>query len=146
MVATRDEPMPSTRTPFVLLIDDASSIRAVIAGVLRGSGLEVEEAEDGAVGMTRLRARVPDLVVCDLEMPNMDGAAFCRAVRGNPTTQALPIVILSGADRASMESGFAAGCDVIVAKPCSAAILVAAVWRLLEPAVVRPTAGREATA
>lgn len=133
--------MLSTRTPSVLLIDDVAQIRELLAGVLRGAGLEVEQAEDGEAGMTRLRARVPDLVVCDLDMPNMDGATFCRSVRGDPSTQALPIVILSGADATSMKAAFAAGCDVIVAKPCSGAILLAAVWRLLEPGGVRSTAG-----
>jgi two-component system chemotaxis response regulator CheY len=128
------------RTPLVLVIEDVLMIRDLFAGVFRSAGFDVEEAEDGAAGMRRVRARVPDVVVCDLEMPHMDGVTFCRCVRADPRHQALPIVIVSGADAVMAGAAFAAGCDALVAKPCSGAVLVATVRRLLETAASTPRA------
>jgi two-component system, OmpR family, response regulator len=131
------------RMPLVLLIDDVAPVRAVFAGLLRNAGFEVDEAEDGAAGMRRLRARMPDVVVCDLEMPHMDGVTFCRSVRADPGIEALPIVVVSGADGMMAAAAVVAGCNAIVAKPCSGAVLVATVRRLL---VSAPPAPRSAAA
>jgi CheY-like chemotaxis protein len=126
--------MHPVATPLVLVVDDEAAIRDLFASFLRRAGMDVDQAQDGVEAVGRVRLRVPDAVVCDLDMPDMDGAAFCRFLRGDATTHAVPILIVSGAGRAALTGALAAGCDGVLAKPCSGALLVAMVARLL----VRP--------
>ena len=75
----------------VLVVDDENELRKQIVSLLSERGYEVEQCENGAEALERLRARNFSLVLCDVKMPEMDGLAFLRAVKGNeiPTTVAL---------------------------------------------------------
>jgi CheY-like chemotaxis protein len=124
--------MDSAAAPFVLIVDDQAAIRDLFASFLRRAGIEVEQARDGIEAVRRVRLRVPDAVVCDLEMPEMDGVGFCHSLRADATTRAVPLVIVSGAGPLALGRALAAGCDAVLAKPCSGAVLVATLARLLD--------------
>jgi CheY-like chemotaxis protein len=99
----------------------------------------VDHAQDGVEAISRLRLRLPDAVVRDLDMPGMDGVAFCRSLRADASTHAVPILIVSAAGGPALRRALKAGCNVVLAKPCSGAMLVATVARLLDGP--RPDAG-----
>ena len=126
--------MDSAGLPYVLVVDDQAAVRDLFASFLRRAGIEVDLASDGVDALGRLRLRVPDAVVCDLDMPNMDGLAFCQLLRADATSRAVPLVIVSGGGVLALGRALDAGCDAVLAKPCSGAVLVATVARLLDHA------------
>jgi CheY-like chemotaxis protein len=120
--------------PFVLVVDDQAAVLDLFASFLRRAGIEVDVACDGVAALGRLRLRVPDAVVCDLDMPNMDGLAFCQLLRADAATRAVPVVIVSAGGMLALGRALVAGCDAVLSKPCSGAVLVATVARLLDHA------------
>lgn len=80
---------------LILTIDDSPSMRALLKSALDAQGFSVEGAGDGAEGLTRLRALNPDLVITDINMPNMDGFQFIEAARGIEEFRGTPILVLS---------------------------------------------------
>jgi len=80
--------------PCILVIEDDSMVRFNIMSYLEDSGFRVIEEEDGASGLARVRDTAPDLVLCDLRMPGMDGLEVLRTLRGEAPT--LPLVVVSG--------------------------------------------------
>ena len=95
----------------VLIVDDSAVMRAMVARVLRLSGLplgEVYEAGDGAQGLAAVRAHWVDLVLLDVNMPVMDGEEMLRRLRAEPETAALPVIVVSTegseARRAALEA------------------------------------------
>jgi two-component system, chemotaxis family, chemotaxis protein CheY len=81
----------------VLVVEDDADISMFIAEVLRGRGYDVETAENGAVGMEKVRHRPPDVITLDLMMPVMDGWEFLRQCRMLPDCACSPILVLSAA-------------------------------------------------
>jgi CheY-like chemotaxis protein len=123
--------MDHSRVPNVLVVDDECQIRDLFGRVLSRSGMAVRFAEDGVGGLAEARARVPDVIVSDLGMPRMDGLALCRALRRDPATQTVPILVVSGSDAGQMRAALDAGCDAVLVKPCTGAMLVHTINRLL---------------
>lgn len=128
----------------ILVIDDEQPIRTAIRQMLERAGYEVEEAEDGAVGMPRLRACPADLVIIDLLMPNMDGVETTREVQ----TQfpQIKILAISGGGRIGnldplllVES---LGVQRTLVKPFERQELLAAVRELLMPGNNGATLGK----
>jgi two-component system chemotaxis response regulator CheY len=95
----------------ILVIDDDGDIRAILGMVLAAEGHEVETAIDGAAGLDRLRESPrPSLILLDMMMPRLDGEGFLRAMRSDPLTADIPVVILTGhptARRTAAELGAA---------------------------------------
>lgn len=120
----------SSDRAHVLLVEDTASLRDLFARYLRWSGMDVTTAEDGNAALVHARTRTPDIVVCDIAMPNMDGVALCRALRSEIATAALPIVVVSGAYHL-YDAVRDAGCDAVLAKPCLPADLLATIRQLL---------------
>ena len=117
--------------PTVLVVDDHPDVRAYVARHLR-SEYRVIEAADGTQALDAMRGRVPDLVVSDVAMPRMDGLALCRAIRGDPELEFVPVVLLTAA--ASSESraaGFEGGADGYLVKPFEIRELRARIAQLL---------------
>jgi two-component system chemotaxis sensor kinase CheA len=109
------EPEPAGHAPAerrrILLVEDTQFFRRLVKGYLEGEGYEVVVAGHGAEGLERLREGAFDLVVSDIEMPEMDGWAFARAVREETAFARLPLLALttlnSDADRdRAMACGF----------------------------------------
>jgi len=79
----------------ILAIDDMKTLRDLLGKVLRTAGYEVVEAVDGVDGLEKFSAHKPDLVISDLNMPNMDGIGFVSGARDTPNGKTVPILILT---------------------------------------------------
>ena len=116
----------------VLVADDQADIRAFVRRHLEGAGYRVVEAADGEEALDRVRQRLPDLVVSDVMMPRLDGLGLCRALRSDPETDFVPVLLLTA--RAAPEDrldGLAEACDDYLTKPFDVRELVARVDNLI---------------
>ncbi|HOX51383.1 MAG TPA: response regulator, partial [Fibrobacteria bacterium] len=112
----------------ILVIEDESSIRENIREMLEAEGYEVIEAVDGADGVRKSSERPPDLVVCDVNMPGMDGFQVIANLRGNSRTLHVPFLFLTArADRTSLRRGMELGAEDYLTKPFSRQELLSAV-------------------
>jgi DNA-binding response OmpR family regulator len=121
-----------TVPPRVLVADDEDDIRALVCLAVRRAGATVvADLADGAAALAAARAELPDLAVLDVSMPGATGLEVCAALRADPGTSAVPVLLLSaGASPDDVERGLAAGADAYLAKPFSVAGLVARVREL----------------
>lgn len=104
----------------VLVVDDEPAIRECLAFLLGRHGIDVACAADGDAALAAIRARPPDLVILDVVMPGTDGHQVCRAVRADPATARMPVIMLSARDgEAERRKGLAMGADDYVTKPFS---------------------------
>jgi DNA-binding response OmpR family regulator len=102
----------------ILLIEDNHSLREEIINVLELEGFDVVTAENGRIGLERLKEGLPDIVLCDLMMPDMDGYETLEAIRGNPATHSLPVILLTARDDDQCKTrGAELGADDYVTKP-----------------------------
>jgi phosphate regulon transcriptional regulator PhoB len=122
-------------TTDVLVVEDEPDIRNLIVHHLTRDGFRCRTAATGAEALTRVRAAAPDLVVLDLMLPEMNGLEVCRRLRGDPTTAAVPIIMLTAkTDEVDRVVGLEMGADDYVAKPFSPKELVARVRAVLRRA------------
>jgi signal transduction histidine kinase len=134
----------STRGALVLLVDDNQDMREYVAGLLRPLW-RVEVASDGLKALALVHELRPNLVLTDVMMPGLDGFGLLKAIRENPETEAIPVVMLSA--RAGEEArldGFGAGADDYLVKPFSARELVVRIHATLDISQSRQAARREA--
>jgi CheY-like chemotaxis protein len=123
--------MNTPSVPRVLVVDDVLQVRQVFGRFLTKAGMEPSFAADGVEGLAAARVSPPDLVLCDLEMPRMGGVALCAALRADAATRRVPIVAVTGGGGDDALAAIAAGCDAVLPKPCSGALLIATVRDLL---------------
>lgn len=124
----------------ILLVDDADVFRQSVANLLRTRGHEVIEATNGLDGVKLTRAHLPDVVVSDIVMSQVDGYAMTSVLRQHPTTADIPLVLITGeADLKGMRKGMTLGADDYIAKPFKMDELVAS----LELRVHRRRAARD---
>lgn len=102
----------------ILIVDDSSALREMVAGLLVQAGMSILEAKDGAEAQQKLAMTTPDLVVLDIVMPNMNGYELCRWIKNNPNTQHVPVVICtSKGEEFDRYWGMKQGADAYIAKP-----------------------------
>lgn len=112
----------------ILVIDDDARLRQHFAEILRLDGNEVIEARNGREGIERARQEKPDLVVCDITMPEMNGHRVLETLRAAPATAGLPFIFLTGwSEQEDIRTGMNLGADDYLTKPVVAEDLVAAV-------------------
>jgi CheY-like chemotaxis protein/phosphoribosyl 1,2-cyclic phosphodiesterase len=112
----------------ILVVDDEADGRELAALALRQDGHLVTEAHGGAEALAAIAARIPDLVLLDLMMPQPDGLAVLRALRSSPATASLPVIMVTASDDdQSTRVGFERGADDFVMKPYSMPQLAARV-------------------
>jgi len=119
----------------ILVIDDEEWLREMVHMALREKGFDVVEAENGAVGIEVARRELPDLILCDVNMEKVDGYLALAALRNEPTTAAIPFILMTGlADNAGMRHGMELGADDYLPKPFAIEALYAAVDARLKKA------------
>ena len=119
----------------ILVIDDEEWLREMIQLALRQKGFEITEAENGVVGIELARKILPDLILCDVNMEKMDGYLTLSSLRNEPTTAAIPFILMTGlADNAGMRHGMELGADDYLPKPFTIDALYAAVDTRLKKA------------
>lgn len=115
----------------ILTVDDSSSVRQMVRLTLEDAGFEVVEAVDGKDALSKLNP-VPDLVITDLNMPNLDGIGLIRALRAEAATRFTPILMLTTeSQEAKKQEGKAAGATGWIVKPFKPDQLVAVVRKVL---------------
>jgi CheY-like chemotaxis protein len=118
----------------VLVIEDEAPLRANLVRILSAEGYRVIAAADGDEGLRRVREGRPDLVICDILMPLVDGFGVLAALRSQPETAAIPFIFLTAsADKENLARGLRSGANEYVTKPFKIADLLAAVRRGLPP-------------
>ena len=112
----------------VLAIDDDPSMLGLVSRMLGHAGYQVDQAANGLDGLAKLRRTAPDLVVCDIQMPGLDGFQVLDHVRGDALTASTPFVLLTSlTDRDSVRRGMRLGADDFLSKPVRAQELIEAV-------------------
>src|SRR6056297_478409 len=127
------EPSASVKdAPTVLVVDDHAGIRALVRDAL-GGDWHVKEAADGQAALDAVRMRLPDVIVSDIMMPRIDGIELLSALRGDPETDFLPIVMLTAKSEIDDRiAGLEHGADAYLAKPFDRRELRAVVDGLLK--------------
>jgi len=135
------EPSRMGSGPRVLLAEDNADMRDYATRLLRDAGFAVEAVGDGVAALASVRRNTPDMVLTDVMMPQRDGFALLAALRGDPATAEIPVVMLSArAGEEARVEGFAAGADDYLVKPFSARELVARVRATVQLARLRKDA------
>lgn len=115
----------------VLIIDDNDDIRQLLRMTLEFEDFDVLEASGGAAGLEMAHLRRPDMIICDVMMPGMDGHALCQAVTADPDLRGIPVLMLSALDKkADVDRARAAGARGYLVKPFSPTELMQAVRHL----------------
>ena len=118
----------------VLVVDDSSSVRQVVGIALKSAGYDVIEASDGKDALGKLNGQKVHLIISDVNMPNMDGITFLKAVKQLPAYRFTPVIMLTTeSEESKKREGQAAGAKAWVVKPFQPDQLVGAVQRLCLP-------------
>lgn len=128
-------PPASAAVKRILVIDDEAKLRKQFAALLSLEGFTVLEARNGREGVALARQEQPDLVLCDITMPEVNGHRVIEAVRAEPRTAHLPFIFLTGwGEKDDVRAGMNLGADDYLVKPVEPADLIAAVHARLRRA------------
>ncbi len=104
----------------ILVIEDEIETRYVLIDSLESEGFDVLGAEDGCVGVKKAQEHIPDLVICDIIMPKLDGYGVLKILRHNLLTAKIPLIFLtSKTTEAERHYGMEIGADGYLTKPCT---------------------------
>ncbi|WP_006786450.1 response regulator [Thiorhodospira sibirica] len=118
----------------IMIVDDSASIRQVVSIALKGAGYEVLEASDGKQALALCEQQKVHLVVCDVNMPVMDGITFVKELKARPMSKFTPVIMLTTeAGDAKKQAGQQAGAKAWIVKPFQPAQLLDAVAKLSLP-------------
>ena len=117
----------------ILVIEDEAPTRDKIVTVLKYEDYEVIDAPNGREGVISARENYPDLIICDVLMPDMNGYGALAALRDDPDTSVIPVIFLTAAaSRADLRKGMEMGADDYITKPYTVEELLAAVRTRLD--------------
>jgi len=118
----------------IMIVDDSASLRQVVGIALKGAGYDVIEGSDGRDALTKLSGQKIHLIISDVNMPNMDGISFVKALKQLPNYKFTPVIMLTTESQdAKKQEGQAAGAKAWVVKPFKPEILLGAVQKLVLP-------------
>ena len=121
-------------TKNIMIVDDSASLRQVVSITLKGAGYDVVEACDGKDALAKLDGRKFNLIISDVNMPNMDGITFVKAAKQLPAYKFTPVIMLTTeAGEGKKQEGQAAGAKAWVIKPFQPAQMLTAVSKLVLP-------------
>ena len=116
----------------ILIVEDEQDIADLIVFNLEREGYRVESVSSGEDGLSRAKSALPDLIVLDIMLPEMNGLDVCRALRSDRTTQSIPIIMLTARDEEiDVVTGLEVGADDYITKPFSPKVLVARIRAVL---------------
>jgi len=116
----------------LLIIDDSAVFRKIVSVHLKNAGYEITEGVDGQDGLKKLNESQPDLIVCDVNMPNMDGISFLKEVKKNPDFKFTPIIMLTTeSQEEKKKEGLDAGARAWLTKPFSPEDLLTTINKFL---------------
>jgi CheY-like chemotaxis protein len=119
--------------PKILVVEDHDKSRDALSRQLQSRGFDVVTARDGKQGLEMARAQTPDLVLMDLNMPEMDGWEATRQIRAASETESLPVIAISAhALEGDQEQALAAGCNDYHQKPIDFARLLDQIEAILK--------------
>lgn len=122
----------SSNLPKLLIVEDNYDLRKQIKNLFR-SEFRVVEAEDGQVGLQVCRDQLPEVIITDLMMPNMDGLEMCQLIKSDENTSHIPILILTAKNTDDTQvEGYNLGADSYLSKPFSTEVLKASVLSLIK--------------
>jgi signal transduction histidine kinase len=126
--------MPYPAQPFILIVDDNATNLSVLSQALKTAGYKVRMAADGEDALIQVERNHPELILLDVEMPNMDGFETCRRLQANPATEGIPVIFMTAlADTENKVKGLSLGAVDYITKPFAEAEVLARVkvhWRL----------------
>ena len=126
------DPQQMQPAPLVLVVDDVAHGREIFAEYLEFRGFRVATAADGLEALDKAFELLPDIILMDLSLPQLDGWEATRRLKGDDRTRTIPIIALTAHALASAhDKAKAAGCDSVVTKPCVPRDLEAEVRRQL---------------
>jgi len=118
----------------IMIVDDSASLRQVVGIALKGAGYDVLEGSDGKDALSKLTGQKIHLIISDVNMPNMDGISFVKALKQLPSYKFTPVIMLTTESQDSKkQEGQAAGAKAWVVKPFKPDILLGAVQKLVLP-------------
>lgn len=116
----------------VLVVDDSRVVREMIASELQQMGYTVSIAIDGLDALAQLERALPDLIITDIVMPQMNGYELCRWVKTHPRTKHIPVMMCSTKDQQfDLYWGLKQGADAYITKPCPVSEMICAIQTLL---------------
>ncbi|MDL2357806.1 MAG: response regulator, partial [Pseudomonadota bacterium] len=134
--APADAAQPAAREAVIMVVDDSLTVRKVTQRLLEREGYRVLLAKDGVDALEHLQETIPDLMLVDIEMPRMDGFDLTRNIRGNDSTRAVPIIMITSRT-ADKHRNYALdlGVNAYFGKPFQEEMLLAAIAGLLNRAM-----------
>jgi len=104
--------------PLILVVDDDFHITDLLEGLLRSNGYETRTASDGEMALTALEGDLPALILLDLMLPKKDGYLVLDAIRRDPRTKTIPVLVISAKDMVSdVDNAFVRGATEFLIKP-----------------------------
>lgn len=118
--------------PALLIIDDNEDIRAYLMALL-SNDYDVSQAADGQMGLQKAMRDIPDIIICDVMMPGLDGLALCKRIKTDILTSHIPIILITARTLEEQRvEGYNEGADAYLTKPFSSEVLKARIRNLLE--------------
>jgi DNA-binding response OmpR family regulator len=128
----------------ILIVEDETTLAETLAENLAEEGYKTLTAADGESGLTLIRSTLPDLIVLDIMLPVLDGLSICRIVRKNPSTQHIPIIMLTArGTEVDKIVGLESGADDYIVKPFGLGEFLARVRAVMRRIVERPASQGE---
>jgi CheY-like chemotaxis protein len=140
-----DDSREQGTSPHALLVDDNADVRFLARCLLEAAGFEISEAEGGPAALDAITRTIPDIVLLDVQMPEMDGWETLQRIRDNPRTSDLRVVLWTVKGRPEdVVRGWELGCDGYLTKPFDAEQLETEVRRVITEETADRTRVREA--
>lgn len=118
-------PNPNAITAKILIVDDDPNFRDLTGAALRSAGFIVEEVGSGKEAIRQVNRQLPDLILLDANMPELDGFVTCRQLKRDPALTDIPIIVVTGLDDVdSINSAFEAGASDFIPKPINYSVLI----------------------
>ncbi len=117
----------------VLLVDDSNTVLMMERMILAKGPFDVITARDGVEAIAKSKSEMPDIILLDVMMPNLDGLSACAAIRAQPETAGIPIIMVTTrGEEHNIETAFRNGCTDYVTKPINGLELMSKLQNILE--------------